>query len=166
MPLAYYRTMYTGENIGVPVELIAYENRPVWTFENALACSLIHGFLPRPNDIAWPLELMSGIWDVFERFPIQQADWLPYWANADLLTVSDTRVRASFYRYTAPDGQRTYLLLCANVTRTDAPAVRFALAGGAASALELPGDRPCTLEDDAVVADMPAYTSRIFFLRQ
>ena len=166
VPLDYYRTMYTGENIGVPVELIAYENRPIWTFENALACSLIHGFLPRPNDIAWPLELMSGIWDVFDRFPMRQAEWLPYWENEDLLTVSDSRVRGSLYRYTAPDGQRMYLLLCANITRQDAASVQFTLHAPISSALEMPGSREASLDASVLTTDLAAYTSRIFFLRE
>ena len=164
VPLDYYRTMYTGENIGVPVELIAYENRPVWTFENALACSLIHGFLPRPNDIAFPLTLMSGIWDALESFPLAQAEWLPYWKNADLLTVSDSRVRGSVYRYTAPDGHRMYLLLCANITRQDA-AVRFTFAEPVSRALELPGKSEAAVGSSTLTTDLAAYTSRIFFLR-
>ena len=153
-----------GENIGVPVELIAYENRPVWTFENALACSLIHGFLPRPNDIAFPLTLMSGIWDALESFPLAQAEWLPYWKNADLLTVSDSRVRGSVYRYTAPDGHRMYLLLCANITRQDA-AVRFTFAEPVSRALELPGKSEAAVGSSTLTTDLAAYTSRIFFLR-
>ncbi len=165
VPLSYYRTMYTGRNCGVPVELIAYETRPTWNFENAPACSIIHGFLPRPNDIAGPLDLMSGIWKVYDGFPLDKAEWLPYWKNAGLLEVSDEKVKASFYRYTAPDGQRLYLLVCANVTKNDAEAVRLTLHDEVVSAQELPSGSGCPLTDGAVTADLAGYTCKIFYLR-
>ena len=77
VPLDYFRSEYTGRNMGVPVEFIAYENRPIWNFENALSLSIIHGILPRPNDIEGPLDQMAEIWKIFDRFPIAQSDWMP-----------------------------------------------------------------------------------------
>lgn len=165
VPLTYYQTVYTGLNTGVPVELIAYENRPVWKFENALACSLIHGFLPRPNDIAFPLELMSGIWDVFDSFPIRQSEWLPYWDSKGVLSVSDSHIRASVYRYTAPDGEKMYLLLCANVTKDDTAGAEIRFAETVRLALQMPEKQTYSVENSTLSVDLPAYTSKIFFLK-
>ena len=80
-PLEHFRAAYTGRNTGVPMELLAYENRPVWNFEQAISMALIHGILPRPNDIEGPLEQIAPIWKVFNTFPIDRAEWFPYWSN-------------------------------------------------------------------------------------
>ena len=49
--LDYFRAEYLGRNMGVPVEFLTYANPPKWTFEHALSCSVLHGILPRPNDL-------------------------------------------------------------------------------------------------------------------
>ena len=117
MPLDYFRAEYTGRNMGVPVEFIAYENRPVWNFENAAAMSLIHGILPRPNDIEHPLDLMSEIWRVIDSFPVSKSEWCPYWKGDERL--SDARAKCSYYKYTTPDGDRMYLAFVSNTTAAE-----------------------------------------------
>ena len=110
--LDFFRAEYTGRNMGVPVEFIAYENRPVWTFEHALSCASIHGILPRVNDIDFPLELMSKVWKIIGNFPVEQAQWKPYWNNG---AESDhEKVKVSYYKYTALDGQQQMLVFVAN----------------------------------------------------
>ena len=123
--LDYFRAEYAGRNMGVPVEFIAYENRPVWTFENALALSMIHGILPRPNDLRGPLDLTAEVWRIFGRFPVDQSEWRPYWTNG--AAASDSRVKLSYYRHTAPDGAVTLLALCANTSRDTVENVTFSL---------------------------------------
>ena len=124
-PLAYFRTEYTGRNMGVPVEFIAYENRPVWNFENAVSLSIIHGILPRPNDIDGPLDLMSDIWKVFRAFPITESKWMPYWENG--VQASDERIKMSYYRYEALDGHVSLLAFCANTTKERIEDVAFTI---------------------------------------
>jgi len=121
MPIDTFRAAYTGRAMGVPVELIGYENRPVWTFEHALALAGIHGILPRPNDIEHPLELMSGIWKIYNAFPIGNSEFVPYWASD--VKVSDDRVKVTYYRYTAYDGTKQLLAFCANVTSDEVTGV-------------------------------------------
>lgn len=114
--LDYFRAAYLGQSSGVPVEFIAYENRPVWTFEHALSCSLLHGILPRPNDIEYPLELMSRIWKIIDGFPVEKAQWLPYWRNG--VTTSHDKVKVSYYRYTTLSGRTQLLAFAVNVSGT------------------------------------------------
>ena len=114
LDLDYFRTEYIGRNMGVPVEFIAYENRPYWKFESALACALLHGILPRPNDIGHPLTLMSKVWKVIGSFPVEQAEWKPYWNNT--VTVSHEKVRVSYYRHTTLAGQVQLLAVAANIS--------------------------------------------------
>ncbi|MBO4513034.1 MAG: hypothetical protein J5746_09715 [Victivallales bacterium] len=113
MPLDYFRAQYCGRNIGIPVEFIAYEKLPAWSFENAVAMSCIHGILPRPNGIAHPLEVMSPIWNILEHFPVAQSEWHPYWNN-DART--DRRARISYYKHVNVLGKAEYLIFCANTT--------------------------------------------------
>lgn len=112
--LDYFRTEYTGRNMGVPVEFIAYANPPIWTFREALALALIHGILPRPNDIGYPLELMSGVWKAFDAFPIDKSQWLPYWKNR--AETGNRSVKVSYYRYTALSGSQMLLAFAVNLS--------------------------------------------------
>ena len=113
MPLDYFRAQYCGRNIGLPVEFIAYEKQPAWSFENAVAMSCIHGILPRPNGIGHPLDVMSPIWDIIAHFPVEQSEWRPYWNNG---AVTDKRARISYYRHVNVLGQTELLIFCANTT--------------------------------------------------
>lgn len=112
--LDYFRAEYIGRNMGVPVEFIAYENRPLWKFEDALSLALLHGILPRPNDIGHPLELMSGVWKIFDAFPIAQSEWKPYWNNG--VSTDHEKVRVSYYRYITLTGQPQLLVFAVNIS--------------------------------------------------
>lgn len=81
MPDGYLRASHAGRNFGIPTEFIVYENRPIWNFEDALVFSLLHGILPRPNDIGGPLEFMSGIWKIVDEFDMDNAEFIPYFNN-------------------------------------------------------------------------------------
>jgi len=91
-------TQYIGRNIGVPVEMLAYEYPPNWTFDKALAFSLIYGILPRPNDTGKPLEIMSKIWRIIDNFSIDNALWIPYYKNNELIA-NNENVFVSYYEY-------------------------------------------------------------------
>lgn len=125
MALDYFRAEYCGRNMGVPVEFIAYENRPLWNFENAIACSILHGILPRPNDIEHPLDLMSEIWRVIDAFPVDKAEWFPYWKNG--VTTSDGKVKVSYYKYTTLSGKAQLLAFAVNISSKATDGVGFDL---------------------------------------
>lgn len=114
MNLDYFRAEYIGRNMGAPVEFIAYANPPLWTFDQALACSVLHGILPRPNDIGYPLELMSKVWKIFGAFPIEQSEWMPYWTNK--AEASHEKVKISYYRYTDLMGSAHLLAFAVNIS--------------------------------------------------
>ncbi len=115
IPLDYLRAEYIGRNFGVPQELIAYENRPIWTFEQATSFAILHGILPRPNDIEGPLAFISNIWKIFDTYPLDLAVWVPYWKNNEISTGSDG-IQCSYYRYTDIFGKNQYLIVAANTT--------------------------------------------------
>lgn len=123
MNLDYFRAEYLGRNIGAPVEFIAYANPPHWNFEQALAMSILHGILPRPNDLGHPLELMSRVWSILGRFPIDKSEWLPYWKND--VRCSQDKVKVSYYRYTALDGRISLLAFAVNISASELDSIRL-----------------------------------------
>lgn len=98
IPQELILTQYTGRNMGVPVEMLAYEYPPNWTFDKALAFSLIYGILPRPNDTGKPLEIMSKIWRIIDDFSIDKAEWIPYYKNRSI-NATNKKVCISYYEY-------------------------------------------------------------------
>ena len=115
IPLDFLRAEYSGNNLGVPLEMIAYENRPIWTFEQAAALGIVHKIFPRPNDIGKPLEFMSKIWQITDRFPIDKSEWVPYWRNKDF-KFDNENVKTSYWEYTDVCGKKQLLVLASNLS--------------------------------------------------
>ncbi len=133
--LDYFRTEYIGRNMGVPAEFIAYENRPIWRFETATACAILHGILPRPNDIDFPLEYMSKIWRAFDSFPIEQSEFMPYWKNkAD---TAHPKVKVSYYRYRALDGKESLLAAVVNISPAEVKGVQVTFEENVTESLDM-----------------------------
>ena len=118
IPLDFLRAEYSGNNFGVPLEMIVYENRPIWNFEQAMALGMVHGIFPRPNDIGKPLELMSKVWKVTDVFPIDKSVWVPYWKNKEILFDND-KILSSYWEYTDVCGKKQRLLIAANLSGKD-----------------------------------------------
>lgn len=76
VPLAAFRTEFTGYAQGIDAEFLCYENRP-FTFDEAIALAWLHGVEVRP----YPKSLVkvTPIWRAMDRFGITKADWKPYW---------------------------------------------------------------------------------------
>ncbi len=96
VPEDFFRSVYTGRSIGVPVYMLCYSNPPVWTFEEAMSNTLCFGIIPKPNDAGAPLALMNKLWSVLDSFPIEEAEWHPYFDNG--VQVSNKNVNFSFYK--------------------------------------------------------------------
>ena len=156
--LDYFRAEYLGRNMGVPAEFIAYANPPKWTFEQALACSLPHGILPRPNDMNHPLELMSRVWRILDAFPIAQSEWLPYWSNE--VGCSHEKVRVSYYRYTDLSGETQLLAFAANISAQPADDVTLSFPENARHMRDM-----LTGEDMGEAFSLEPYSCRILFVK-
>jgi hypothetical protein len=155
--LDYFRTEYIGRNMGVPVEFIAYENRPLWTFEQALASSILHGILPRPNDINHPLELMSGVWKIFDAFPIDKSEWMPYWKNEAV--TDNEKVKVSYYRYTTLSGKEQLLAFAVNISATPVEQVTLAFPEGVGHVRDMERE-----EELGFTFSLGAYGYRILYI--
>ena len=96
-PEDYYRAIYTGRNIGLPINMLCYSNPPAWTFRQALSNALPYGIIPKPVDVGEPLEYMSKVWNVLDEFSVENALWKPYFSNG--IKVSSDKVRFSYYQH-------------------------------------------------------------------
>ena len=155
--LDYFRAEYIGRNAGVPVEFIVYENRPYWDYETALSISLIHGVLPRPNNIYGPLDTMSSIWKIFDAFPIEKSQWKPYWNNN--AKVSNEKVRVSYYKYTTLMGKAQLLAFVANISPWAVDNVTVAFDEDVSLATDM-SDKAET----GFTFDLPPYGHKILFI--
>ena len=158
MNLDYFRAEYLGRNIGAPVEFIAYANPPLWTFDHALACSILHGILPRPNDIGYPLDLMSGVWKVFSSFPIEKSEWMPYWSNS--AKSSHEKVKISYYRYTDLTGTPQLLVFIVNISASPIESVTVAFTENVSAAYDV-----TEKQDVGFTFPMNGYGYRIMFIK-
>lgn len=99
LPDEYFKCLYTGRNLGLPIYLLCYLNPPVWTFDMALAVALPYGIIPKVNDVGEPLEKISEIWKVYDSFGIENAEFVPFYSGMDKgIKVSDDRVKVSVYK--------------------------------------------------------------------
>ena len=156
--LDYFRAEYIGRNMGVPVEFIAYENRPLWNFENALSCSILHGILPRPNDINYPLDLMSGVWKIIDNFPVSISEWMPYWENN--ATATSDKVKISYYKYKTLAGEDQLLAFVVNISSNPLENVTVAFEEQVTKATDLVQQSECSF-----TFNMNPYDYKILFIR-
>ena len=97
LPLATFRAEFMGRNYGVPAEFLVYEKPPQWTFDHALAFTMIHDVRIRPCGVNSALEKMASIWDVMTKFGVSKAEWHPYWETNPPATVQSDTVKVSLY---------------------------------------------------------------------
>jgi hypothetical protein len=121
LPLAAFRAEFMGRNFGVPCEFLAYERPPNWTFDHALAFTMLHDVRVRPHGSGALLEQMSKIWDVMTRFGVSDAQWHPYWKNGQLVAPQSESVKVSMYLRPAAAAQPgRALLVVSNLSAKEA----------------------------------------------
>ena len=99
LPDGYFECLYTGRNLGIPIYMLCYLNPPIWSIDMAIAMSLPFGILPKVNDSGEPLEKISEIWKIYESFGVDDAEWIPYYKDAEReVSVTDSRVKLSLYK--------------------------------------------------------------------
>lgn len=97
IPEGHFCALYSGKNIGLPLETLCYPNPPTWTFaQGGLSAALPIGVLPRVIDDGESLEQMSKIWTILDEFPIEGSSWNPFYDNNVIVSNSDIKV--SFYK--------------------------------------------------------------------
>lgn len=99
LPDDYFKCLYTGLNIGVPIFMLCYLNPPLWDFDMALSITLPFGIIPKVNDAGKPLETISEIWKLYDSFGVREAEFIPYYKNCEKdVLCSDSDVKISLYK--------------------------------------------------------------------
>ncbi len=96
LPLDAIRAEFMGRQWGVPSEFLCY-GKP-FSYEETCALMLLHD-VPVRAQAAAHLELLSAIRKAMDDFGRKEAEWLPYWRNADYVRVSPEGAYASLYRH-------------------------------------------------------------------
>lgn len=109
IPEGHFRSMFTGRNLGVPIYMLCYQNPPVWNFTQGMSTSLPFGIIPKSNDTGKPLEQVSDIWKIMDKFDFKGAKWRPYYGKENLIDTSNELFKVSCYE----NGDKL-LLMCAN----------------------------------------------------
>ena len=97
LPLDVFRTEFMGHQWGIPAELLCY-GKPL-SYRQAWALALLHDVPVRPmlNKVFDDVNLASRIWKAMDEFGRNEAEWVPYWRNADFVKTSPTGVQVSLY---------------------------------------------------------------------
>ncbi len=98
LSLETFRAEFMGRNFGVPCEFLAYERPPTWTFDQALAVSMLHDVRVRPCGLA-ALQKVAPVWDAMTDFGIGSAEWHPYWEAQPAAAVGPESVKVSLYSH-------------------------------------------------------------------
>ena len=95
LDLEKFRAEFMGRNHGVPCEFLCYPVPGKWTYDDAIALTLVHDVFVRPCGFA-NADYFAPLWKRLDDFGIVEAEWLPYWEKP--LEVSPDCVKASVYR--------------------------------------------------------------------
>ena len=109
IPEGHFRSVFTGRNLGLPVYMLCYQNPPVWNFTQGMSASLPFGIIPKSNDTGKPLEQVSDIWKLMDKFNFKGAKWCPYYGEDELFNTSNDLFKISCY-----ENEDKLLLMCAN----------------------------------------------------
>jgi len=111
LSLDAFRAEFMGRQWGVPAEFLCYSN--AIPFKNAWAITLLHDVPIRPVRFDEEVPLISALWRVMDDFGRKEAEWLPYWRNAEYVRSSPPGVLVSLYRHR----ENGVLAVLSNVTR-------------------------------------------------
>ena len=99
LPDEYFKCLYTGKNLGLLIYMLCYLNPPAWSLDMALAVSLPFGILPKVNDVGEPLEKISKIWNIYDAFGVDDAEFIPFYSNKQNgIEISDKNIKMSVYK--------------------------------------------------------------------
>ena len=162
LPLDCFRAEFMGHNWGVPAEFLNYHPYG-YTVDEALAFTLLHDVFIRPGGVGWMLEKMSPIWQAYTDFRYWEADWHPYWRNADVVTAKPEGVKVSLYSRKGKGA----LLVVSNLALKDVDAQvrldlgKLGLAGGRLAARDVLLKQPVALEGATLRLSIPRFSMRL-----
>jgi len=94
LSLDYIRIIYSRQ-WGVPME---FYPGPIMTQDYALPLALAHGIGMWSSASGLVAQFKTPIWQIWEKFGIEKAKWVPYWKKDTAITSSNPDIVASSYR--------------------------------------------------------------------
>jgi hypothetical protein len=186
VPLDYFRAECVGKQYGVPSDFLAHEGQP-FTLREAHSFTLLHDVLVRPQEwpVVWwpgvwwgtgtPLTLqIARIWQIQDRFGVADAQWLPYWNNAEYLQVTSNpagrnREEGGFGSLYLRPGERALIVLSNIQNAPAAITARLDLARmrlpGAAGALDAESNQPIPIQDGVISLKLNGYDYRLVWVQ-
>jgi len=98
VPENVMRAMFSARDLGVPMYTLCYSREGVWEYQSGAAIALLYGSIPKPVDIAGPLEYTGKLWKIFDEFPLEKAQWLSYYGGNDIVLSDNGEVKVSIYK--------------------------------------------------------------------
>ena len=155
VPEGYYRSVYTGRNLGILINILCYSNPPIWTFREAMSNALPYGIIPKPVDTAEPLEDMDKLWRILDSFDIEHATWNPYFDNT--IISSTDNVRISYY-----ETEKELLCLAANMKKQPCKQVSVTLPFFAQHIMDSENGEVLATNANILTLDFESFGHRIF----
>jgi hypothetical protein len=171
VPLDYFRGQCVGKQYGAPSEFLVYEKRP-FELQEALSFTLLHDVRVRPT-VSWKLDEMSRVWKIEDAFGVAEAEWMPYWKNADVVKVTadpagksaDEGGLASLY---VIRGKRTLVILSNVQTAPATVTARLALKElglpDTAHARDAVSDAPIPITSGTIAVPLKGYDYRLVWV--
>lgn len=101
---------YTARDIGVPTYTLCYSGEK-WPYESGCGLALLYGSIAKPVDIGAPLEYTSKLWKMFDEFPMEEAEFLPYYNGNNSVFSDNDDVKVSIY-----EAKDKILAICTSVS--------------------------------------------------
>jgi len=155
IPLDAFRAEFMGHNFGLPAYFLVYDWNQGMTTQEGLAISLLHD-----TEVPWSFDAMAPIWNLWSRFGVSEARFLPYWKSAEWLQSAPEGVKVS--AYLKPDGN--VLVVAANLSEEPVRG-ELRLRGSLSDVSDALSTRPVGAEGGAIVDDFPVWTARLYLAR-
>ena len=160
-----------GRNFGVPAEFLVYERPPHWTFDDALAFTMLHDVCVRPIGGTATLEKIAPIWNAMTRFGVSKAQWHPYWEANPLASAQPDDVKVSLYLGGGEAKTHRVLLVVSNLSaeretsaQVSLDLTRLGLPASGATAKDALTGEALTLEGDRLTVPLPPMRMRMVWV--
>ncbi len=147
--LEAFRAEFMGVNHGVPCEFLCYEVPGKWSYDDAMALTLLHNVLVRPCGFGSEARL-KPYWDKLDAFGAADAEWIPYWENP--LQTSPASVKASIYRRNGK-----HLAVVSNISPDASVMAEVKLPAGVRKVVDLSSGRDLPVRDGKVLVELAPF---------
>jgi hypothetical protein len=162
LPLDRFRTEFMGHNLGIPADLLYYKLRE---YDPSVAIAMLHDVPVRGEKDA-DMEVLGGIYRVREAFGCREAEFVGYWENADLVSVSPSDCYVSLWKHP----RNGVLAAVSNLSREAADIVVTAKGaalglGDAFTAHDARHERPVPVRYQAFTVSLPSQQWTLVWLK-